>query len=333
MDGEVCGDLAAAERREWWIGNGRGGYAAGTVAQTLTRRYHGLLIAPVDPPLGRCLVLAKADARLVVGDRRTPLFTNRWAGGAMDPEGYLGLEHFHLDGTVPVWRFAVGDRRIEQRIWMEPGANTTYTAWRLTAPSRDANTRLSVEILANGRDHHAETWPPGFVPEVAVAGDRLTMTAQGRFVLHVAAPGGSIDRHYVWVDNFDLPLERERGLSDCDHHLCIGRAELPLGDGAWHGLVASLDADASPDIEAALARRRAHDTAVLARALAVNSAARRRSGLGAAAGPRRRPICHRTSGSRRRGRAVGDRRLSLVRRLGARHDDRAAGPVPRDGAP
>jgi hypothetical protein len=59
---ETLGDLDAAERREWWLGNGRGGYAAGTTALSLTRRYHGLLIAPVDPPLrprsgsdqGRC---------------------------------------------------------------------------------------------------------------------------------------------------------------------------------------------------------------------------------------------------------------------------------------
>ena len=47
----VCGTLAEAERREWWIANGRGGYAAGTIAGTLTRRYHGLLIAPVEAEL------------------------------------------------------------------------------------------------------------------------------------------------------------------------------------------------------------------------------------------------------------------------------------------
>src|SRR5947208_12335236 len=96
---ETCGDLQAAERREWWLGNGRGGYAAGTVALTLTRRYHGLLIAPIDPPLGRSLVLAKADATLIVGDRRHQLFTNRWSGGSVAPPGHLLLESFHLDGT------------------------------------------------------------------------------------------------------------------------------------------------------------------------------------------------------------------------------------------
>ena len=35
---EVCGDLEQAERREWWLSNGLGAFAAGTVAGTLTRR-------------------------------------------------------------------------------------------------------------------------------------------------------------------------------------------------------------------------------------------------------------------------------------------------------
>ena len=65
----ICGDLQQAERREWWLANGLGGYAAGTVASSLNRRYHGLLIAALDPPLGRRLVWAKADADLVDGEQ------------------------------------------------------------------------------------------------------------------------------------------------------------------------------------------------------------------------------------------------------------------------
>lgn len=53
----VYGDLAAAERREWWIANGRGGYAGGMIVLSLTRRYHALLVAPVEPPLGRVLII------------------------------------------------------------------------------------------------------------------------------------------------------------------------------------------------------------------------------------------------------------------------------------
>src|SRR6516165_1469004 len=81
----ICGDLREAERREWWLANGLGGYAAGTIAGSLTRRYHGLLIAPVESPLGRRLVWAKADAELIDGEQSWPLFTNRWTGGAVSP--------------------------------------------------------------------------------------------------------------------------------------------------------------------------------------------------------------------------------------------------------
>jgi hypothetical protein len=91
---EICGDLVQAERREWCLANGLGAYAAGTLAGSLTRRYHGLLVAPCEPPLGRRLILAKADATLVDGDLEYPLFTNRWADGILAPAGHMHIEAF-----------------------------------------------------------------------------------------------------------------------------------------------------------------------------------------------------------------------------------------------
>jgi Glycogen debranching enzyme N terminal len=57
-----------------------------------------------------------------------PLFTNRWAGGAIEPRGHLALESFHLDAAIAVWRFVFGGRVVEERIWMETGADTVYVA-------------------------------------------------------------------------------------------------------------------------------------------------------------------------------------------------------------
>jgi predicted glycogen debranching enzyme len=266
---DVCGDLAAAERREWWLANGRGGYAAGTVALSLTRRYHGLLIAPVDPPLGRTLVLAKGDATVTIDGVAYPLFTNRWRSGAVTPEGYRAIDEFMLDGTVPVWRFRCGGRVIEQRIWLEPGADTVYLAWRL---DEGAAAALSVAFLANGRDHHGDTWPDGFQPEIAASGARLTVTIPGRFALTIAASDGSIAVRRDWYWDFDLPVERERGLGDRDAHLHVGDASLTLEPGRWVGVAAGLGADVTPDIDAALARRRAWDRAVIDRAVAADPA-------------------------------------------------------------
>ncbi|MGH7092549.1 MAG: amylo-alpha-1,6-glucosidase [Stellaceae bacterium] len=264
---DICGDLAAAERHEWWLANGRGGYAAGTVALSLTRRYHGLLIAPVDPPLGRTLVLAKADATATIDGVAYPLFTNRWRGGAVAPEGYRTLDEFALAGTVPVWRFRCGRRVVEQRIWLEPEADTVYLAWRLDEGPAAA---LSVAFLANGRDHHGDTWPDGFQPEIAADGARLAVTMPGRFALTIAASDGSIAAQRDWYWDFDLPVERERGLGDRDAHLHVGDATLTLEPGRWVGVAAGLGADVAPDIDAALARRRAWDQAVIDRAVAAD---------------------------------------------------------------
>ncbi len=52
-DPEASNDVS----REWLVTNGLGGYASGTVAGVLTRRYHGLLIAGLPNPLGRTMLL------------------------------------------------------------------------------------------------------------------------------------------------------------------------------------------------------------------------------------------------------------------------------------
>src|SRR5690348_7500297 len=111
---EICGNLDTAESREWLVTNGIGGYASGTVAGLLTRRYHGLLVAALQPPLGRTLLLAKLDETVLYDTRSYSLNTNRWADGIISPQGYRYIERFSLEGTIPVWRFAVADALLEK---------------------------------------------------------------------------------------------------------------------------------------------------------------------------------------------------------------------------
>jgi 4-alpha-glucanotransferase len=264
---EICGDLAQAERREWWLANGLGGYAAGTIAGTLTRRYHGLLVAPVNPPLGRHLVLAKADATLRAGSRTWHLFANRWGGGAIDPDGYFNIESFELDGRMPVWRYACGELTIEHRIWMEYGEHTTYCAWRLLPGSLEPNepVRLSVKLLANARDFHGAAKPWDFNPVIEARGPELSVVHPNWFSLYIKARGGNIASRHDWFENFDLSLERERGLSDRDSHLAVGEATLDLLPGEWVGITASLNPSASVYLDEALRRAQARDLGQLRR--------------------------------------------------------------------
>src|SRR5260370_580140 len=115
---EICGQIEAAGKREWLVTNGLGGFASGTVAGHLTRRYHGLLFAALHPPVGRTLLVAKVDETIRYNGALFPLATNRWAGGAVAPNGFLNIEEFHLEGTPPVCKFALPDALIEKRVWL-----------------------------------------------------------------------------------------------------------------------------------------------------------------------------------------------------------------------
>ncbi len=276
----ICGDLGQAERREWWIANGLGGYAGGTIAGSLTRRYHGLLIAPVASPLGRRLIFAKADASVIDGPHSWPLFTNRWKSGDISPAGNVRIGSFHLDWSVPVWTYEVGDRRIEARIWMEPGAHTTYVAWLLRPradPPQDGLS-LRVTLLVNDRDHHGTTSVGGFDPAIRVDGGNLLLTDAGLFSLTIRAPGGQVVPKRDWYRDFDLPVEAERSLDATDSHLCVGEATMPLVPGQWCGIVASLESEPSADLAAALHRRLDHDRVVVATAMASSPAMRQAPG-------------------------------------------------------
>src|SRR5437899_12106198 len=83
---EICGSLDIAEQREWLVTNGIGGFASGTVSGNLTRRYHGLLFAALNPPMGRTQMVAKLDEVASYDDADYPLATNRWTSGAVEPK-------------------------------------------------------------------------------------------------------------------------------------------------------------------------------------------------------------------------------------------------------
>jgi 4-alpha-glucanotransferase len=208
---------------------------------------------------------------VTIGGTSHPLFTNRWGGGAISPDGYHGLAEFSLDGTIPVWWFRCGDAVIEQRVWLEPGSDTVYTAWKREGGG-EGEAWLGVAFLANGRDHHGDTWPPGFNPEISADGARLTVHVPWRFTLTIAGTGGHVEPRGDWYENFDLPVERERGLGDHDSHRHVGDGYLPLVDGHWAGFAAGVGTDISADLDAALERRYAHDRAVLEQAITAEPA-------------------------------------------------------------
>ncbi|MDV3000907.1 MAG: hypothetical protein N5P05_002513 [Chroococcopsis gigantea SAG 12.99] len=251
---DICNNLEIAEKREWLVTNGLGGFACGTVADVLTRCYHGLLIAALNPPARRTLLVAKLDTAVEYNGSLYTLYTNRWQKEIIDPQGYLKTESFHLENTVPVWRYAFADALLEKRIWMEQGQNTTYVHFnyrRGTGPLV-----LTLTALVNYRDFHGggQSFNPNM--DISLMGGGVKITASPHATpFYIFISDGQVYPAHIWYYGFDLAVERYRGLSDRENHLHAVSFSVILNLGESVTVVSSTDAEASSDGEAALSRR------------------------------------------------------------------------------
>jgi predicted glycogen debranching enzyme len=266
---EVCCDLASAESREWLVTNGIGGYAFGTIPGHQTRRYHGLLVAALQPPLGRTLLLAKLEEAVRYGARRFDLATNRWVSGVVAPQGFRHIERFHLEGSIPVWTFALADALLEKRVFMQPGANTTFVMYRLVRAS--AAIELSIKALVNYCDEHFTTVAGNLHMDVAPVERGLRVTAfEGAVPFYLLSASGAARPAHEWYREFDLASERARGLSDRTDLLFAGEFSAALAPGDSITIVASTSPTPSLSGEAALAARHREAHALLERFFAGN---------------------------------------------------------------
>jgi len=261
---ETCGDLVAAESREWLCTNGVGGFASGTVAGTPTRRYHGLLVAALEPPLGRTLLAAQVHETVAYDGQNVALATSRWSGGAVAPDGYRQIESFRVDGTTPVWTYACGDALVEKRIWMEPGASTTYVRYAIVRARGPVG--LALRVLVNHRDYHATTRAGDWRMDVTPVEHGVRVAAfDGARPVRLLAAGAEARPAHAWFRDFELVREAERGLDHVDDALHTVTFEAELAPGASLTLVASVEAAPALDGEAAWRRRAAHEAGVLGR--------------------------------------------------------------------
>src|SRR3712207_9528389 len=84
--------------REWLVTNGLGGYASGTVAGVVTRRYHGLLVAALPNPLGRQVMLSSLGERVSLPDgTEIALGGEEASADALAVPGASCLHSFALD--------------------------------------------------------------------------------------------------------------------------------------------------------------------------------------------------------------------------------------------
>ncbi|MGP8095991.1 MAG: glycogen debranching enzyme N-terminal domain-containing protein, partial [Steroidobacteraceae bacterium] len=239
---EICGQWESAAGREWLVTNGLGGYACGTVALANTRRYHAFLMASLDPPVERTLVVAKIDLCAEYLGERYPLAANEFAGGAIDPKGYIHIESFAVHEGIPTWRYAIADALIEQRIFMAPLANASYL--HLTLERASGPLLIEFKPLVTYRDFHCQG--RGERPfEVEEDGESVSVRAAGASCsCRLRVTAGQYRAQYAWYWNFWHREEAARGLDALEDLYVPGTFTAQLSAAQPLTFTASLEAAA-----------------------------------------------------------------------------------------
>jgi predicted glycogen debranching enzyme len=242
----------AVLHREWLVTNGLGGFASGTVAQANTRRYHALLVAALRPPVDRIVMVAKLDAAATYRGQHFDLATNEYSDSTLAPRGFESLSEFRLEGTTPVWTFALADAVLEQRVWMANGKNTTYVSFTLRAAAEHVD--LELLPLCTYRDYHAHARGPwNIAVESGPRGCKVTSHA-GAHPFRLTTDRGSFEGHPDWYWNCHHRAEAERGLDSAEDLFRPGFFRARLAPGQTLTVTATAESDEPESPHASLMR-------------------------------------------------------------------------------
>jgi predicted glycogen debranching enzyme len=211
------------------VTNGLGGFACGTVAGANTRRYHGFLVASLNPPVERTLLVAKVELSAQYLGVETDLSANEFAGGAISGRGFVHLESFTVEDGIPICRYALADALLETRIFMAPGQNTSYLRvelLRATGPLR-----ATFKPLVTYRDYHSQNRGPKDFHLEADAAQIKVLAFPGARPYRLIISEGRYTAAPEWYWNFWHRTEAERGLDALEDLLTPGSftADLTLG--------------------------------------------------------------------------------------------------------
>jgi len=255
IDAARCSDFETSSRLEWLETNGTGAFAMGTVAGVNTRRYHGLLVATLRPPVARVVTLARLEEDVVLGGERVALSTDQFPG-AVSPQGYRNLVEFRLD-PFPVWRFSVAGATVIRSLFLVPERQAVVLRYDADRPCR-----LEARPFLACRDYHSlghETAEAA--PEAVGRPDGVDLRLyRDRPGVRLFFQDGWFAASGQWYRNFEYLAELDRGLDFREDLYTPGVLGFDLVPGEPRYVVAALDGERAVDpalCEAAVRAQRA----------------------------------------------------------------------------
>ncbi len=260
----------ALARREWLHANGIGGFASGTVSGANARRYHGLLVAALDPPIGRMTVLGKLDELVTVGNQLFDLSTNQYPNHVVYPDGWKYVQDFTCF-PVPTWTYRLGESgaTLIKRVYLARNKNTVYVTYTLRAGSNsgvnDTAASLTLTPLVEWKDYHSEmhSWPGFPARRGQDVGGWYVQQTPASPILRMQVKSAQWTPAGWWHDHITHAREIERGQDSEESLFCPAVAHVALNPDQTVAFVATVEPDVPDDALVVFADWVKHQDALL----------------------------------------------------------------------
>lgn len=242
---ETFGQLQPHLQQEWILTNGLGGYAFSTVLGCNTRRYHGLLCAATQPPVGRILALSRIGEILALdGDDAKPHeFSVNQFRDSFHPKGWHYLREFQLQ-DIAEWTYEIEGIRIVKQVQMLWGRNVVGVRYTIDAP-RKRQVKLSLLPFFALRDFHSlrHAGDMKFVPS---PGARTVRVQADAHTAVLATDAGVFEPQADWWYSHYYAIENNRGMDDTEDLFTPGRFVVQTTDHASITIWGTLESDQPP---------------------------------------------------------------------------------------
>lgn len=219
-------ELKEGLKKEWVISNGLGGMCSSTILGANTRKYHGLLVAPLSPPARRYVLISKLDENITIGNKNYNLYTNVCKDYIS--EGYKYLEEFEKV-YIPKFTYNLDGVKVEKEISMVYGKNITVVVYKIKNGKEPA--KLKLAPIVNFRDFHSMSTNHEFqlVQKIDKSKVRVEVDGNGSEPIYMYVDGATyIEHHNDTFRNMYYLKEEERGFYPEENLAVAGRFEIDI---------------------------------------------------------------------------------------------------------
>ncbi len=151
FDKKELGNLEYSLTREMLATDRRGGYMSTTIVCCNTRKYHGLIVAPIDDSSRDFVLLSSLDESIIIDGQRFNLAIHRFKG-VYEPRGHKYITDFEYTPT-PTITYRVGDVVLRKELLWIHKRTQLMVRYTLLEGSADSVTLMLRPFLAY-RDRH-----------------------------------------------------------------------------------------------------------------------------------------------------------------------------------